>query len=82
MSKALDSDIIKMSPAELRQELRKMRKAFRKELEDTGNCRCWINLVDALPEGKHLKPLSLKREEFLKNCAHYFDRNQPKKRSK
>ena len=31
MSKILDADILKMSPAELRQEIRTMRKAFRKE---------------------------------------------------
>ncbi len=71
-----DSDLKDMSPAELRVEVMRLRSAFRKELADTGNRRCWINLLEELPEGKTLEPLSLPREEFIKNCCRYFDRNQ------
>jgi len=68
-----------MTEGELRKEVLRLRSAFRKELEHTGNHRCWINLLQVLPEGKSLELLSLPREEFLGNCKRYFKRNQPKK---
>lgn len=71
----LDSDLKKMSLTELRGEVMKLRKAFRKELADTGNRRCWITLLQALPEGKTIQPLKLPKGKFLHNCERYFDRN-------
>ncbi|MEK7630278.1 MAG: hypothetical protein AAB432_02780 [Patescibacteria group bacterium] len=72
----IDSDVKKMTPQELRKEVMRLRTAFRKELANTGNRRCWINLFEALPEGKKINPLELPRKVFLKNCQHYFDRNR------
>lgn len=76
MTRKLDDDVKVMSPAELRQEVMRLRSAFRKELKSTGNHRCWVNLLKALPEGKAIEPLSLPRKEFLGNCSRYYDRNQ------
>ena len=72
----LDKDLKTMTAAQLRQEVMKLRIAFRKELAHTGNHRCWINLLQPLPEGRSIQPLTLPREEFLANCARYHDRNQ------
>ncbi len=72
----IDSDLKKMTPRELRREIMRLRTAFRKELADTGNRRCWITLLVALPEGKNIEPLALPKQTFLRNCEHYFDRNQ------
>lgn len=78
MKKDLNADLKTMKPAELRREIIRLRHACRKELADTCNSRCWITLLETLPEGKKLQPLSLKKEAFLKNCARYYQRNQPK----
>ena len=75
----IDSDVKEMGVVELRQEVMRLRIAFRKELDHTGNHRCWINLLTALPEGRRIEPLSMNKEGFIKNCERYFDRNQPKK---
>ncbi len=72
----IDQDLKGMSRAELQQEAMRLRTAFRKELNDTGNRRCWITLLEALPEGRKIEPLSLPKEVFLKNCAQYHRRNQ------
>jgi hypothetical protein len=74
----IDDDLKTMSPAQLRREVMKLRTAFRKELNNTGNRRCWINLFRLLPENKSIDPLSLPREKFLSNCTQYFNRNQPR----
>ena len=67
-----------MTATQLRKEVMKLRTAFRKELEHTGNHRCWVNLLIALPEGKTIQPLTLPEEEFLVNCKRYFRRNRQK----
>ena len=74
----MDTDVRKMSPKELRREVMRLRTAFRKELDNTGNRRCWINQLKALPEGRTIQPLTLPRNEFLANCASYHARNAPK----
>jgi hypothetical protein len=76
----MDKDVTEMSPRELQREVMKLRTAFRRELAHTGNRRCWVTLLKALPEGAAIESLSLPREEFLGNCAAYFDRNQTRKR--
>lgn len=76
MGRKIDADVKAMTPGQLRQEVMRLRSAFRTELNNTGNRRCWVNLLRALPEGKGINPLSLPRGEFLGNCAVYFDRNQ------
>ncbi len=76
MRKRIDDDVKRMTPARLRQEVMRLRAGFRAELNNTGNRRCWINLLRHLPEGQSISPLSLPREEFLGNCARYHDRNQ------
>lgn len=77
----IDSDIKDMTPGELKEEVMRLRSAFRKELDHTGNHRCWINLMSPLPENRNVEPLSMEREDFLKNCCRYYDRNQPNKDS-
>lgn len=71
-----DEDIKSMSPAQLRKEVMRLRNAFRKEVANTGNHRCWITLLLALPEGKMIEPLLLPQEEFLRNCKKYYNRNK------
>ena len=73
---AIDRDLKSMTSTQLRQEVMRLRTAFRKELYNTGNRRCWINLLEALPEGKQIRPLELPEKEFLANCARYHKRNQ------
>ena len=76
MNRKIDSDLKSMTPAQLRQEVMRLRHAFRTELNNTGNRRCWVNLLMALPEGQSIRALSLPRGEFLGNCAKYYDRNK------
>ncbi len=76
----LDDDVKKMTPSQLRQEVMRLRTAFRKELKHTGNHRCWVNLLQALPEGKTIQPLTLPQKKFLRNCRRYYDRNCGKKK--
>lgn len=76
MSRKIDDDVRTMTLCQLRQEVMRLRRAFRTELNNTGNRRCWINLLQHLPEGQSIKALSLPRDEFLGNCAIYYNRNQ------
>lgn len=76
MTKRTDDDVLAMTPPQLRAEVMRLRRAFRKELDNTGNRRCWVNLLKELPEGRCITPLSLPRDTFLRNCAAYYDRNQ------
>ncbi len=76
MSIKLDSDLKTMTPPQLRQEVMRLRRAFRKELNNTGNRRCWITLLEALPEGKRIRPLDMPKKIFLGYCGGYYDRNQ------
>ena len=75
MARKIDDDVKSMTPSQLRREVMRLRSAFRIELNNTGNRRCWINLLRVLPEGKTIDALSLPREKFLGNCAIYYDRN-------
>jgi hypothetical protein len=72
----IDEDLLSMSEDELQKEVMKLRTAFRNELNDTGNRRCWITLLKTLPEGKEIEPLDLPEKTFLRNCRRYFRRNQ------
>lgn len=74
----IDKDLKEMSVKELKEEVMRLRSAFRRELDHTGNHRCWITLLSALPEGKIINALSLPEETFLRNCRRYFNRNKPK----
>lgn len=66
-----------MTPAQLRREVMRLRGAFRKELNQTGNRRCWVNLLEAV-DGKKVSPIDIPRDEFIANCRRYYDRNAPK----
>jgi hypothetical protein len=55
----LDPDLKTMTGVELQQEVMRLRSAFRKELNHTGNHRCWINLLEALPEGRRIRPIDI-----------------------
>ena len=72
----IDDDLKGMTESELRAEVMRLRTAFRQESAHTGNHRCWVNLLKPLPEEKSIEPLTLPREEFIKNCCRYYDRNQ------
>lgn len=74
----LDPDLKSMTVAELQQEVMRLRSAFRKELNDNGNRRCWVTLLQALPEGREVKPIDIPEDEFLRNCARYRRRNHGK----
>jgi hypothetical protein len=76
MTQKIDDDLMKMDLLQVRREAMRLRTAFRIELNNTGNRRCWVNLLKHLPEGKSIEALSLPRAEFLGNCARYYDRNQ------
>jgi len=76
MTRKVDADVLAMSEAQLRREVMRYRRGLRTELNNTGNRRCWVNLFRLLPENRDIKPLSLPRCVFLRNCAQYFDRNQ------
>jgi hypothetical protein len=67
-----DADLLGMTPAELRREVMRLRTAFRKEASQTGNHRCWINLLPDV----NIKPLTLSESEFIGNCKKYWKRNQ------
>ncbi len=72
----LDPDVKEMSLKALRKEVMRLRTAFDKELESTGNQRCWINLLANQRNGRKIRPLELPKEVFLANCARYYERNQ------
>lgn len=76
MTIRIDKDVRQMTMSQLRHEVMRLRLAFRKEIAHRGNHRCWVTLLAALPEGESIKPLALSRDEFLKNCRRYFERNQ------
>ncbi len=76
MSRKIDQYLKIMTVGQLRQEVMRLRGAFRAELKNTGNRRCWINLLQHLPEGGTISPLSLPRDVFLGNCSVYYNRNK------
>jgi hypothetical protein len=78
----IDPDVKLMSERALRREVMRLRAAFRAELAHTGNRRCWVTLMAALPEYGRLRPLGLSRGTFLGNCARYFDRNAGTRRAR
>lgn len=56
--------------------LARLEKAIRRHRDARGNDRCWQNDIDLykelgepLPDGPELPP----RDEFLKNCAGYYE---------
>ncbi len=75
----IDVDLQDLDIDALRQEVMRLRTAFRQEANHTGNHRCWVNLLKPLPEGKSIEPLTLPREEFIRNCCRYYDRNEKKR---
>ena len=79
MTRPIDPDVKRMGVSELRREVMRLRTAFRKELDHTGNHRCWITLMEEV-EGKSVCPLSLPRKEFLANCRSYYHRNTNRRR--
>ena len=70
----IDEDLKGMTESQLRQEVMRFRRAFRKELNHTGNQRCWVTLMEAL-EGRKIKPLEMSRDEWLGYCGRYHGRN-------
>ena len=72
----IDEDVKRMTPGELRREVMRLRRAFRKELAHTGNHRCWVNLLEAV-DGQRVQPIDIPRDRFIANCGRYYDRNAP-----
>ena len=77
-AKGLTVEILEQALAQARDGRMRLRSAFRKEIEHTGNHRCWINLLEAV-DGKRIQPLSLPQDEFLGNCKRYYVRNRSRK---
>lgn len=77
----IDPDVKKMTAAQLRQEVMRLRRAIRKELNHTGNHRCWLNILEAV-DGRRIQPIDIPRDQFLANCQRYYDRNTPDAASK
>ena len=74
-----DRDLKKLTPAALRNEVMRLRKALRKHRDADENARCWHNdlaLYGLLPEGK--KPGKLRGPEkvLLRNCLKYIRRQK------
>jgi len=58
MARKIDPDVRVMTTSQLRQEVMRLRTAFDKELNHTGNHRCWINLLAAQRGGEAYAALS------------------------
>lgn len=70
----IDEDLRGMSRLDLQWEVMRMRRAFRRELNHTGNHRCWINLMEGI-DGKAIKPIDIPEDKFIANCRKYHRRN-------
>lgn len=72
----LDKDVREMSHRQRGREIMRLRRAFERELNHTGNRRCWINLLAGVRGGKKIRPLALSRKVFLGYCGGFYDRNR------
>ncbi len=77
----LDDDVREKSAGRLRRELQRIRNFIRSHKRKQKNARCWHNdifLYDrTLPEGSESAGrMDLPKEELLKNCGRYIDRQQ------
>lgn len=77
--KILDTDVPAMTPAQLRQEVKRLRHAVRKHRDASENARCWHNdlvLYGTLPE--EIKPGRMLGDEkkLLQNCQRYIRRQR------
>ena len=73
MRRDVDSDIKGMSIAELRAEVRKLRKTIRQLRDRTGHDLCWFNpeIWKVLPEKKQSHPKVPEWSAFMQNCARF-----------
>lgn len=74
-----DSDLPSMTPAQLRQEVQRLRQAVRKHRDTQENARCWHNdlvLYGTLSE--EVKPGRMLGDEkqLLQNCQRYIRRQR------
>jgi len=74
MGTKMDEDVKLMNLAQARREIMRLRRAFEKELNHTGNHRCFINLMEAV-YNKKIKPIDIPEDKFIANCRKYYTRN-------
>ena len=79
MSVKQDADVKRMTPAQLRREVTRLRHAIRKHRDADQNARCWHNdlaLAALLPEEKYPGKMTGPEEKLLANCRRYIRRQQ------
>lgn len=72
----IDRDIDAMDAAALRQEVERLREGIRLHRDEKGHDRCWVDdlrLYELLPEKLPADTTLPPREEFLKNCARFYE---------
>ena len=69
----MDEDLQQMSPAQLVEEVKKLRAGIRQHRDSTGQDLCWHHpqLWSLLPEKTNLKISIPPWPEFMKGCIHY-----------
>jgi hypothetical protein len=74
-----DEDVKQMTPAQLRREVMKLRRAIRKHRDADENARCWHNdlvLYAALGEEVPAGTMSGPEDVLLQNCRRYIRQQQ------
>ncbi len=66
-----DADLEAMTPAQLKQEIVRLRNAIREQRDQKGHDLCWFvpELWDVLPEKVRPQPEVPAWDEFIQHCA-------------
>jgi hypothetical protein len=76
----LDQDLATLSEKALKYEVQRLRDAIRLHRDEQGHGRCWLDdqrLYQSLPEQQEADFTLPPREEFLENCARFWQERQP-----
>ena len=76
----LDQDLLTLSARQMRKEITRLRNAIREHRNEKGHGRCWLDdqrLYAVLLENQTADFSLPSREEFLTNCAAYWQERQP-----
>jgi hypothetical protein len=76
----VDRDLATLSARQLRKEITQLRNAIREHRNEKGHGRCWLDdqrLYAVLPENQKANFSLPARDEFLANCAAYWQERQP-----
>lgn len=77
----LDQDLATLSARQMRKEITRLRNAIREHRNEKGHGRCWLDdqrLYAVLPENEPANLTLPPRDEFLSNCAMYWQERQPR----